>query len=169
MKILIGETFYVVYYRWCAQAHRKVCASCVSPGLFSADSCQGRIIITSQDLPKQVEDAANRYQNFLHCQPLIGLEEKERLELFEKTGLEIDTDSPNKAYLERIGTAYEGHPLALRVIAGEIGSRPFYGNVVAYWNRHGSEIEEVEKAIEEAETKGITASADDKYSSRSIG
>ena len=131
--------------------------------LFSAESCQSRIIMTSQDLPKQIEEVGTRYQNFWDCQPLLGLEDGERLQLFEKTGLEVDTDSPNKPYLQRIGTAYEGHPLALRVIAGEIGSRPFYGNVVAYWNKYGNEIEEVEKAIEEAETKGITTSADDQF------
>ncbi|NEP09456.1 MAG: ATP-binding protein [Symploca sp. SIO2C1] len=131
--------------------------------LFSAESCQSRIIITSQDLPKQIEEAGNRYPNFWYCQLLIGLEKEERLQLFDKTGLEVDTDSPNRTYLERIGSIYEGHPLALRVIAGEIGSRPFYGNVVAYWNKYRNEIEEVEKAIEEAETQGITASADDEW------
>jgi nucleoside phosphorylase len=128
-----------------------------------AESCQSRIILTSQDLPGQIEQVGTRYQNFWYCHPLSGLEEPERLDLFDKTGLEVSTESPSRPYLERIGNAYEGHPLALRVIAGEIGNRPFYGNVIAYWNKYGTEIEEVEKAIEEAKTKGITASAEDKY------
>lgn len=125
----------------------------------ASESCQSRIILTSQDLPQQMPA---RYQNFRHCQGLSGLTELEQLELFEKTGLEVG-NSPNRHYLERIGATYDGHPLALRVIAGEIGSEPFCGNVIAYWNKYKHEIEEVEKAIEEAKTKGITASADDQW------
>jgi hypothetical protein len=83
--------------------------------------------------------------------------------LFHKTGLDVGTDSTGKPYLERIGRAYEGHPLALRVIAGEIRNKPFDGKVRAYWNKYGREVEEVEKAVQEAKTKGITASADDKF------
>ncbi|MFE1746411.1 NB-ARC domain-containing protein [Coleofasciculus sp. H7-2] len=128
--------------------------------LLAAESCQSRILLTSQDLPEQIPA---RYKNFWDCTVLSGLTEPERLELFDKTGLEVDTDSPNTPYLKRIGGAYEGHPLALRVISGEICSKPFYGNVVVYWNKYGHEIEEVEKAIEEAKTKGITASADDQW------
>lgn len=128
--------------------------------LLASESCQSRVIVTSQDLPQQMP---TRYHNFWHCQVLSGLTESEQLELFEKTGLEVGTDSPNKPYLERIGATYDGHPLALRVIAGEIGNKPFNGNVIAYWNKYGKEIEEVEKAIEEAKTRGIIASADDKW------
>jgi hypothetical protein len=131
--------------------------------LLAADSCESCIILTSQDLPAQIPTIGTRYQNFWYCQPLSGLEEPERLRLFEKTGLDVGTESTGKPYLERIGRAYEGHPLALRVIAGEIRNQPFDGNVLAYWNQYGLEVEEVEKAIEEAKTKGITASADDKF------
>jgi hypothetical protein len=129
-------------------------------GFLALGSCESRLIVTSQDLPEQIPA---RYKIFWDCQELRGLTASEQLELFEKTGLEVEIDSPNKPYLERIGAAYEGHPLALRVIAGEIGSQPFYGNVAGYWNKYGHEIEEVEKAIEEAKTKKITASADDDW------
>lgn len=131
--------------------------------LLAADSCESCIILTSQDLPAQIPTIGTRYQNFWYCQPLSGLEEPERLRLFDKTGLDVGTESTGKPYLERIGRAYEGHPLALRVIAGEIRNQPFDGNVLAYWNQYGREVEEVEKAIEEAKSKGITASADDKF------
>ncbi|NQE34381.1 ATP-binding protein [Microcoleus asticus] len=126
----------------------------------AVESFQSRIIVTSQDLPEQIPA---RYKNFWYRQELRGLTPSEQLALFDKTGLEVDIDSPNKPYLERIGAVYEGHPLALRVIAGEIGSQPFDGNVAGYWNKYGHEIEEVEKAIEEAKTKGITSSADDDW------
>ena len=126
----------------------------------ASPECQSRIILTSQDLPGQIPE---RYQNFWESKVLTGLQELEQLQLFEKTGLEVESNSPNRPYLQRIGKAYEGHPLALRVIAGEMGNKPFDGNVVAYWGKYGNEIEEVEKAIEEAETKGIITSADDKF------
>ena len=127
--------------------------------ILAAPECQSCIILTSQDFPGQIPE---RYQNFWESQPLTGLSKSEQLQLFEKTGLEVEENSPNLPYLQRIGNAYEGHPLALRVIAGEIGSKPFNGNVVAYWKRYGNEFEEVEKGIEEAKSRGITG-ADDRF------
>jgi hypothetical protein len=62
--------------------------------------------------------------------------------------------------LKRIGTIYEGHPLALRVIAGEIKDLPFRGDVIAYWSKYKNEIEEVENIISESQ-KGNTIGIDD--------
>ena len=87
----------------------------------------------------------------------------EQLALFKKGGLDVSEAAEGTPYLEKIGKAYEGHPLALRVIAGEIVNCPFNGNVLGYWNEYGKEVEEVEKAIEEAENQGIIASADDQF------
>ncbi len=126
--------------------------------LLSVENCQTRVIITSQDLPAQIATIGARYQNFWCCQPLSGLAEAEQLVMFQKTGLEVDKELPSQQYLVRIGNAYEGHPLALQVIAREIGSQPFYGNVVAYWNKYGHEVE---KTIEESKTR--EASADEQW------
>jgi hypothetical protein len=41
--------------------------------------------------------------------------------------------------------------LALLVIAGEILSEPFNGDVVAYWKKYGHEIEEIEKVRQQEE------------------
>lgn len=130
--------------------------------LLAAESCKSRLIITSQALPAALSVAASRYQNFWHVEPLTGLSVEERLALFEKTGFEMTEDSATRTYLERIGEAYSGHPLALRVITGEIGSRPFFGNVAAYWKRYGSEIEAVEQAITQA-AEGQVSGADDDW------
>ena len=111
--------------------------------------------MTSQDLPAQLEAIGSRYPKSWHCQRLSGFTELEQLELFEKIGIEIDLESDGGTYLKRIGAAYEGHPLALRVIAGEIVNQPFYGNVVAYWKRYGYEIEEIEQIQEETELESI--------------
>lgn len=126
------------------------------------ESCESCIILTSQDLPGQIEEVGKRSKNFWHCQPLSGLEKPEQMMLFEKTELDINPISAGRPYLERIGSAYEGHPLALRVIAGEIKNKPFEGNVVAYWHRYGNEVEEVEKAITEAQ-EGKSTGAEDKW------
>jgi len=128
--------------------------------ILTAETCQSCIIITSQDLPGQIEQAGTRSQTLWNCQVLSGLDEQESLALFGKTGLDVSPESAGKTYLVRIGNAYEGHPLALRVIAGEISNRPFNGNVV---DKYGNEVEEVEKAIDEAKNKGISASTEDKY------
>jgi nucleoside phosphorylase len=124
--------------------------------------CESCFILTSQDLPGAIQKVGTQSQNFWYCQPLSGLEQPEQIALFAKTGLDVDSDSPHRTYLERIGTAYEGHPLALRIIAGEIKNKPFSGNVLAYWNRYGTEVEEVEKAIAEAQA-GISVGASDKW------
>lgn len=116
--------------------------------LLSAESCQSRIIVTSQDLPVNLVDP--RYKNFWHKQVLYGLEESEQQALFEITGLDVSQESPDQPILLRIGKAYKGHPLVLRVIIGEI-FESFDGNVQAYWHEVSSKIEEVEKALAEAE------------------
>ena len=117
---------------------------------------QSRVILTSQELPPDLEAIASRYQNFYFAQPLTGLSDIEQQALFEQTGF-----TPHSA-LTRMGKAYEGHPLALRTILGEIGDRPFFGNVDAYWKRYGKEIEAVEEAIAQA-AAGKTTGADDKW------
>ncbi len=126
--------------------------------LLSTNFCQSRIILTSQDLPGQLEVVGLRYPIFWYCQSLRGFTEAEQLEFFHKIGLDVSTESPAKTYLERIGAAYEGHPLALRAIAGEILNHPFQGNVVAYWKKYGHEIEEVEQIKQQPEIESAADS-----------
>jgi hypothetical protein len=130
--------------------------------VLTAETFESRIILTSQELPTQLLALRTRYRNFWATQLLTGLSDPEQLALFEKTGLEVSPEATGYAYLRRIGQAYEGHPLALRVIAGEIGSRPFFGNVIDYWHRYHQEFEVVEAAIAEA-AAGQTIGADDKW------
>jgi len=126
--------------------------------LLSAESCKSRLIVTSQDLPVKLVDY--RYRNFWHRQVLYGLDELEQVALFQTTGLDVSQESPDRSLLLRIGKAYEGHPLTVRVIVGEILNQPFSGNVQAYWNLYGHEIEEVEKALTEAKQGKTLAEAD---------
>lgn len=130
--------------------------------VLASETLQSRFIITSQDLPTQLLAFGTRYQNFWVNHPLTGLTEAEQLALFEKTGLDVSPNAEGHPYLVRIGRAYEGHPLALRIITGEMGNAPFYGDIMAYWNRYGTEIEIVEEAIASA-TDGQMMGADDKW------
>lgn len=132
--------------------------------ILSEESCRSRLIITSQDSPVKLMDF--RYKNFCHRQILYGLNESEQLALFEKTGLDVIEDSPDRSLLLRIGKAYQGYPLVLRVIIGEILSQPFKGDVQAYWNDErgntSQKIEEVEKTLAEAE-QGKTLGEKDEW------
>ncbi|MDJ0594835.1 MAG: helix-turn-helix domain-containing protein [Pleurocapsa sp. MO_226.B13] len=119
--------------------------------LLSAESCQSRLIVTSQDLPVSLHSKASRYNNFYQRHILYGLDESEQEALFEIEGLDITQESEDRPILLRLGKAYKGHPLVLRVIIGEINGDPFDGNVQAYWNDVNSKIEEVEKDLAEAE------------------
>jgi hypothetical protein len=128
--------------------------------LLSAESCQSRLIVTSQDLPVKLVDS--RYQNFWRRQVLYGLDESEQVTLFETTGLDVNENSPDKSLLLKIGKAYEGHPLVLRVIVGEI-MESFRANVRAYWKKYGDEIEEVKEALDLARNEGIVEGKTDRW------
>ena len=119
--------------------------------MLSAESCQSRFLLTSQDLPLQLRQVGDRYRNFFSYKTLKGLEETKQIELFQKQGL--DCGEEERYLLSRIGKAYMGHPLALLVIAGEIKS-DFHASVTGYWEKFGSEIEEVEKSLAATENKG---------------
>ncbi|MCC0179367.1 ATP-binding protein [Waterburya agarophytonicola K14] len=119
--------------------------------LLSAESCQSKLIVTSQDLSVDFHSKASRYNNFYQRHILYGLNELEQEALFEIEGLDISQESEDRAILLRLGKAYKGHPLVLRVIIGEINSHPFNGNVQAYWNDVNKKIKEVEKDLTEAE------------------
>jgi tRNA uridine 5-carbamoylmethylation protein Kti12 len=119
--------------------------------LSAEESCQSRLIVTSQDKPDTLD--SNRYDNRCYRHILYGLDESEQEALFDIEGLDITQESEDRPILLRLGKAYKGHPLVLRVIIGEINGDPFYGNVQAYWNDVGSKIEEVEKDLAEAEAE----------------
>ena len=110
-----------------------------------------RIILTSQiqpPLPFQ-----GRYPERSHLQLLSGLMESEALQLFSEWGVATSLDREAETLLQRIIRVFEGHPLALQVIAGEIQAEPYNGSIQAYWAEFGAEFIKVEqqKAAEEIE------------------
>lgn len=125
-------------------------------------SCQSRFILTSQDLPTKFETAEyDRYENLWYCQLLKGLEIPEQVALFQKAELDGDLELPHSP-LRVIGEVYDGHPLALRTIAGEI-KESYGGKVSAYWKENSHYIEEVKEAIDEARNQGIVKGDEDRW------
>lgn len=125
-------------------------------------SCQSRFILTSQDLPTKFETAeCDRYNNLWYRQLLKGLEIPEQVALFQKAELDGDLELPHSP-LRVIGEVYDGHPLALRTIAGEIKGS-YGGKVRAYWKENSRYIEEVKEAIDKARNEGIVKGDEDRW------
>ncbi len=125
-------------------------------------SCQSRFILTSQDLPTKFETAeCDRYKNLWYCQLLKGLEIPEQMALFQKFELDGDLELPHSP-MRVIGEVYDGHPLALGTIAGEI-KESYGGKVRAYWKENSRYIEEVKEAIDEARNQGIVKGDEDRW------
>ncbi|CBN55747.1 MULTISPECIES: ATP-binding protein [Kamptonema] len=107
-----------------------------------ADTMPSRIVLTSQDRPPIM--AQGRYPNdrFFE-QPLRGLSEAEAIALFRQWDVTVEGERTQE-YLKRIFAVYEGHPLALSAIAGEVRESPYEGNIESYWGDYGYEIEDAE-------------------------
>ena len=100
--------------------------------------CPSKLLLTSQDIPGDLDTIASHYPQFWHCEPLQGLNPDEQRTLFQNLGL-TPTDG-DRELLERIGAFYDGHPLVLQVIAEEIRQRPFQNNIRQYWQHYGAEF-----------------------------
>ena len=111
--------------------------------LLAGETCQSQLLLTSQALPEELEIVGSNYSRYWHDQNLGGLSEAEQLQLFEKQGLK--PDEAKIETLKRIGALYEGHPLAIAVIARDILDKPFNGNVQQYWQRYQAEFDEIDR------------------------
>ena len=109
-----------------------------------------RIVLTAQVLPNALAGYANVWQSItlsgLSAHKQADDSHNEHLELFAKNGVTVN--EPSSVHLKRIGQIYEGHPLVLQVIAKEILSSPFNGNVATYWQRYGNEFEQVARDLQ---------------------
>jgi archaellum biogenesis ATPase FlaH len=121
----------------------------------ATSNCQSKIIITSQEMPIQLEDILIKYNSLCDHQLLRGFTDAEIYEFFHKQEIEFTENSEIGNYLLRIGKAYEGHPLALKTIAGEILNTPFHGDVNKYWSEYKNEIEAIEQAYKQIELESI--------------
>ncbi len=129
--------------------------------LLSAPICNSRVILTSQDFPIQLATDCDQYPNLWHREILTGLLESEQKFLFTKLGFGEDIATEDSR-LMLMGNIYDGHPLALRVIAGEIRT-DWHSNVRAYWRENSQYIEEVQTALKAAREEGKVEGTEDRW------
>jgi tetratricopeptide (TPR) repeat protein len=106
--------------------------------ILAGTNCPSQLILTSQDIPGDLDAIASRYPQFWHCEPLQGLHPDEQRTLFQNLGLTLSDEDGE--LLQRIGAFYDGHPLVLQVIAEEIRQPPFQGNICQYWHHYAAEF-----------------------------
>ncbi|MEX0270726.1 NB-ARC domain-containing protein [Leptolyngbyaceae cyanobacterium UHCC 1019] len=117
-----------------------------------ADTMPSRIILTSQERPPSLYQG--RYEGRSHLEALLGLQDTEALQLFAEWGVAVIAGSQEEALLQRLIRVYEGHPLALRVIAGEMQATPYDGCVQTYWAEFGAVFLAVEQQQQAEEIEG---------------
>lgn len=101
-------------------------------------NCSSQLLLTTQDIPADLDTVASRYPQFWHCEPLQSLSTEEQRTLFQN--LEVNPSEADWDILQRIGAYYDGHPLALQVIVEELRQPPFRGNVALYWQHYEAEF-----------------------------
>jgi DNA-binding Xre family transcriptional regulator len=130
--------------------------------LLAAPACNSRIILTSQYFPVRLATECDRYYpNLWHQKVLTGLIAPEQTDLFTKLGFAEDLATEDSR-LMLIGSIYDGHPLALRVIAGEIKT-DWHSNIRAYWRENNRYIEEVQTALQAARVEGKVEGIKDRW------
>ncbi|NJL02376.1 MAG: ATP-binding protein [Spirulinaceae cyanobacterium SM2_1_0] len=103
-----------------------------------AEQPQARLAIATPHLPAAWQVIVA--QPWARWIPLTGLSTAEAAALFQTWGLEL-TASTDQQCLATIVSVYQGNPLALKLIAGEIRAYPYGGNLRAYWHDCGAEYE----------------------------
>jgi len=128
-----------------------------------AENMPSRVILTSQySLPVL---AQGRYDYRLWQESLKGLTEEESLRLFERWNVSIENDK-TEDFLIRIIKIYEGHPLALKLIAGDIINEPYQGDIEAFWEENKPHFEAMERQARNGENVRNMYIIDDKVRSR---
>jgi hypothetical protein len=102
------------------------------------NNCSSQLLLTTQEIPADLEFIANRSPNFWHCETIQGLSLDEQIEMFRKLGLPQDEQSLEA--LSLIGNFFDGHPLVLKLVGYEIQSYPYNGSVSRYFEKYKSEF-----------------------------
>jgi len=106
--------------------------------LVTEDLMASALIFTSQlKLPPILE---GRYPVRMAEHRLTGLVFEEVTQLF--AAWDILSGSGHRDILQELSEVYEGHPLALKVIAGEVRCKPYNGSLTAYWHDYRAELEQ---------------------------
>lgn len=97
-----------------------------------------RIVLTSQAMPMELVERIDRYDQLWHDYSLRGLEQDHWLDLFRHHRVTPQTD-PEQQHLCQIASYFQGHPLILKMIVGDIRSRLFGGSISKYWHQYYSQ------------------------------
>jgi AAA domain len=132
--------------------------------ILSAESCQSRLIVTSQNEILELNSGGERYHQIWHRQLIRGWQESEQIKFFQSHDLEpkIDKLKEPSHPLRIIGRVYDGHPLVLEIICGEIKDK-YHGSVGLYWKDNSKYVETVAKEIEEARNTSLAHQAQDHW------
>ena len=106
--------------------------------LLAANDSPSQLLLTTQDIPGDLDAVASRTPQFWHCEPLQGLNPDEQRTLFQNLGL--NPSAADWEHLQHIGAFYNGHPLVLQVITEELRQPPFRGNIAHYWQHYEAEF-----------------------------
>jgi hypothetical protein len=119
--------------------------------ILSLENFSSRLIVTSQYKPAIFEKYSEQNKHII--EPVKGLKEPEIIALFQnifmQKNIDLNLNGEMLAYLEYIGNLYEGHPLALKIIAGEITEK-FTGDIESYWQKNKSRLTKVKTMIDQA-------------------
>ncbi|MBP0020738.1 MAG: hypothetical protein J7647_24675 [Cyanobacteria bacterium SBLK] len=106
-------------------------------GLIDLPELRSRLVVTTRIQPALF---ANFSRDKTSAIALKGLQLSTVKQLFLAWGIQLQTPM-DETCLREITEVYEGHPLMLKIIAGEIREYPYYGNIQAYWRDYGCEYE----------------------------
>jgi tetratricopeptide (TPR) repeat protein len=100
--------------------------------LITSSINSSQLVITSQVLPQDWDQQGLRLDHLWKSYYLGGLAPDQHLELFARAGVIPQTQEEEK-FLCKMTNYFDGHPLILKMIAGDIQNKPFQGNVERYW------------------------------------
>ena len=105
--------------------------------LLELPELRSRLILTTRTQPQLF---ANISREKMKAIALRGLQFSTIKQLFAAWDVQLQTPADD-ASLKEVTEVYEGHPLTLKIVAGEIREYPYYGNIRAYWRDYGCEYE----------------------------
>jgi adenylate kinase family enzyme len=119
--------------------------------MVASETVNSAILFTSQlKLPTILE---GRHSMRVAEHLLVGLEFEEVSQLFAAWNISLAPD--HKEVLQQYSELYEGHPLALKVIAGEVRCSPYDGNLFAYWQDYGAELEQFRQWMVDEQSQDV--------------
>ncbi|MEM9540253.1 MAG: hypothetical protein AAGA60_12230 [Cyanobacteria bacterium P01_E01_bin.42] len=106
-------------------------------GIMELPELRSRLVVTTRLQPVLFTNFSREKMSAI---ALDGLQLSTIKQLFLAWGVQLQTPI-EETCLREITEVYEGHPLMLKIIAGEIREYPYYGNIQAYWRDYGCEYE----------------------------